>query len=977
MNIRCPTCDHALDTRNRDLLEQIDCPSCGSHFSLVTHGLVTDDRLEHKTLGRFTLLEELGHGAFGSVWKARDEQLERFVAIKLPRKERLDATEREQFMREARAAAQLRYPHIVGVHEVGLEDDQLFIVSDLVDGVTLAAALATRRFSIRQSAQLVAKLATAAQFAHQHGVIHRDLKPANILIDSEDQPHITDFGLAKRNTTDVTMTMAGQILGTPAYMSPEQAQGESHRVDPRSDIYSLGVILFELTTGELPFRGSQRMLVMQILTDEPPRLMKLDSRVPRDLETICLRCLEKEPQRRYQSAGELADDLQRFLRHENIKARPVGQLERGWRWCRRNPLVASLTGLLVTVLLVGIIGVTSQWWRAEQNLAESERQRGIARQNFNLALDAVDSYLSQISEDPRLKAQGLELLRRDLLRTAREFFAVFTSEHGDELELQLSRGRAYLRLAHISNELGETDESQRTIDEAIRNYRATLDKHPNHQEALLGLSRSYRHAGELHRNAGQLALASQDFDNALACLDQLGEEEQISELDSERAAVNYLVGLTQEFHGKTQEADAAYRTAIDLQTSLAQQHADEPEYHFDLAKSLDNYAYFLALQGQQEQPQEQYQTAIDILEDLIATHPGDPKFVRQLSLTHTHLGLFYKNHQELDQAEAHYRQALELDEALAGQHPDVVEYQSILAGTCGNLGNLLFLRGDLAAGMEKLVRSRNIMVEVVQRVPRHSEARHALAAVLTNLGSLRASQEEWDLAERELGEALVYFQQLVKQNPETEHYRLGFSTAAFTLGVVLGEQQRLSESSQRFELAIQHLDNLWEQSPDRPGIQGLLADAHRQLAQTLDKLPGQRAAAVQQWQQACELAPADARQETQSQLARSLIRQGNLEEGIALADELSQDAASSAETKYGVARAFSVAAAQVLGEKSEPAADRQEQADRFVESALAGLQAAQQAGFFDDPQAVKQLQEEPDFEPLRSRPEYQQLFNSR
>jgi WD40 repeat protein len=262
--------------------------------------------------------------------------------------------------------AQLRHPNIVSVHEVGQSGSLPYLVSEYVPGVSLADWLTAHRPTYRQAAELVALLAEAVQYAHDHGVIHRDIKPANILLEPAPPasngnsgaallgvPRLMDFGMAKRDAGEVTMTVDGQVLGTPAYMSPEQAQGESHRVDGRSDVYSLGVVFYELLTGELPFRGNVRMLLHQVLRDEPRPPRRVDDRIPRDLETICLKAMAKEPERRYQTAGELAGDLRRFLQGEPVHARPVGWAERLRRWCARNPTVAALTTAVAVTLLAG------------------------------------------------------------------------------------------------------------------------------------------------------------------------------------------------------------------------------------------------------------------------------------------------------------------------------------------------------------------------------------------------------------------------------------------------------------------------------------------------------------------------------------------------------------------------------------------------------------------------------------------------
>jgi hypothetical protein len=308
-------------------------------------------------LGRFELQAELGMGSFGCVFRAHDTELDRTVALKVQRAGSFASEEEaERFVREARSVAQLKHPGIVAIYETGRTDEGVgYLVTEFIEGETLERRLERGHVPHRAAAELAAEIADALEYAHQHGVVHRDVKPSNVLLDLGGRPHIMDFGLAKRDVGE-TMTSDGRVMGTPAYMSPEQARGQSHDVDARSDIYSLGVMLYELLTGERPFQGNRRLLLLQVLEDEPRSPRQLDEKLPRDLATICLKALAKTPGGRYQTAADMAEDLRRFLRGEPIKARPAGYARRLINWCRRYPLAAGVASLLVAVTLGSLAG---------------------------------------------------------------------------------------------------------------------------------------------------------------------------------------------------------------------------------------------------------------------------------------------------------------------------------------------------------------------------------------------------------------------------------------------------------------------------------------------------------------------------------------------------------------------------------------------------------------------------------------------
>jgi tetratricopeptide (TPR) repeat protein/predicted Ser/Thr protein kinase len=352
-------------------------------------------------LGDYELLEEIGRGGQGVVFRARQRSLNRTVALKvISLGQWASKAHLRRFRLEAEAAAHLDDPCIVPIYEIGERDGACYFSMKFIEGDQLDKIIGSEPVPGRKAAELTAKLARTLDYAHQHGVLHRDVKPGNILLDAKGEPHLTDFGLARLVETESTVTRTLEVLGTPSYMAPEQAAGNKAQLTSVTDVYGLGAVLYQLLTGHPPFAGATTYETVRMVLETQPRQPRLyNPKVDRDLETICLKCLEKEPAKRYGSAQELAEDIERFLRNEPIRSRRSSRLGHAWRWCKRKPLVASLAAALIVVVAVAMAGVLWELPRVQEaralvrraNLSAQEKARLEAEQTNNPT--AYDAYL--------------------------------------------------------------------------------------------------------------------------------------------------------------------------------------------------------------------------------------------------------------------------------------------------------------------------------------------------------------------------------------------------------------------------------------------------------------------------------------------------------------------------------------------------------------------------------------------------------
>jgi tetratricopeptide (TPR) repeat protein len=771
--ICCANCHCRSPLPPDEQLAEATCSSCGSKLSLVadqTQDWSTSDgeaATPRKSIGHFELIELLGSGGFGAVWKARDLQLDRLVAVKIPHKGRLNLAEIERFLREARAAAQVRHPNIVSVHEVGLADEFVYIVSDFIEGLSLDNWLTGQRPSYRDSARLCVKVGDALHRAHQQGIIHRDLKPGNILIDLAGEPHITDFGLAKRETSEATMTMEGQVFGTPAYMSPEQAKGQGHAADRRTDIYSLGAILFELLTGEHPFRGSVQMLLKQVIEDEPPSPRKFDGRVPRDLETICLKCLQKEPASRYDTAQTLSEELTRFLAGRPILARPVGRLERFGRWCRRNPLVALSSAVAVVCLLFGLAAATVGYVRTSLALEEARQSQARAEESLQQARQAVDDLFTRVSEDTLLKTPGMQPLRRDLLKRAQSYYEKFLTqgEHDESLRDELAK--AHFRVGLITEEI-------ESPGKAIPSYETARDI----QAQLVG-----------------------------------GEPTNPDRLKALGDTLN-AIGHALHKQQRPEQALRAYAAAIGVRKRLAEQAPDTTEFQRTLANTYMNIGLVKKEKADLAEARKSMEQAQRIRENLLAAGQDDAKLRRDYAMGCFNLAMLACASHDVDAAQAALEKARQLFAALVqGARPDI-DASYMLAVCCRKQADILCdkKRYDEALGL--YAQSRDVLEQLAEKNPTVTEYQVGAAEVFISIAQIEREQGKSDKSLAAFDRAASLLAPLVNDLAEDARYRRNLIVALCTIGELHPEPKRRGEVLHVLEVLHEHLRRIVAQSPN-------------------------------------------------------------------------------------------------------------------------------------------------------------------
>jgi len=590
---------------------------------------------EGRQFGDYELLEEVGRGGMGVVYRARQISLNRIVAIKMLLARPFAVPELEERLHlEAEAAAGLNHPNIVTIYDFGECDGQFYFSMEYIEGHSLAQLTRHHSLAPTQAAQYLKTVAEAVHHAHEHGILHRDLKPSNILIDLHDQAKVTDFGLAKRLGTDSELTLTGQLVGSPNYLSPEQAAGKHQALTVRSDVYALGAVLYQLLTARPPLVGeSLQETLVQIREREAPSPRLLSSGVPRDLETICLKCLQKEPARRYASARELAEDLGRFLEGKPILARPVSPAGRVWRWCQRQPVQASLVAALFAVVVLGFGGVIWQWRQAAAGRQEARTEAAKSQQVAQFLKDMLEGV------DPGV-AQGRDttLLREILTNTAARVVNDLTNQPEVEAELLLTLGSTYMKL-------GEFVEAEKLAREGVRLRTASGKTNALVADSLYVLASIVARRG-----------MPTDLVEAEALLRQTLPLQRRFRGDKHEAVADSMALLagTLRLAGKPAESEDLYRQALVLRREL---FGNE---HLDVASTL--YCLGLTLRNQEKlnDAEAALREGVEIIKKLPGSHRKD------LATSLFYLATVLRRQGKLPDAESKFRETLQTYRQLYG-----------------------------------------------------------------------------------------------------------------------------------------------------------------------------------------------------------------------------------------------------------------------------------------------------------------------
>lgn len=737
-------------------------------------GILNSDRLsagreEDCRLGEFKIVRELGRGGMGVVYEAMQVTLGRRVALKvLPFAAVLNQDQLARFTLEAQAAARLHHPHIVPVYSVGCDRGVHYYSMQFVDGQSLDAMIEELRRSARGDciakapatasdtakcfptahstrdrefflsvAKLGAQVADALQHAHDGGIVHRDIKPSNILIDRAGEPWVTDFGLA-RCRGDASLTSTGTVIGSVRYMSPEQALGRTRRVDQRTDVYSLGITLYELLTLRKAFdAGDQQQFLRQIEQEEPPPPRRINPAVPTDLETIVLKAISKQRSDRYRTARELADDLRRFAAGQPIRARRPSWSDRISKWAGRH---RSLVALSFVFLIAALAGTATAALLIVRQQAQTRRALQLAEQNLKQAEENLRQAGSVVDHFGLFAAQrlgdipGTEPLRRELLGDTWRYYRQFIQRAAQDPSLQTGLAVAHFKSAEILERLGEPSEALQSYEQAATVLHELSRDPAATNDTRTKLAMCYNNIGLLRASCGETQAALEAYQKAISLQEELAAGRPAG-LAHERDLALTLgnIGLLHGQTGEIQDAWTYYERAIQIQERLLERQPDDATLRRRLAGTYNNVS-FLYQTADPAKALEFSSRSLAILRPLATAGTTDGTAESDLGLALNNHGSLLARSRQLDAARKCYTEAVEVYERLATGSPAVTRHRLDLAVATNNLGRTLNLVGQHEAAEAALVKACGILQRLVEASPRDVNYRSTLGGALNNLG---------------------------------------------------------------------------------------------------------------------------------------------------------------------------------------------------------------------------------------------------
>jgi eukaryotic-like serine/threonine-protein kinase len=808
----CPLCGRTAETRARPPSPREPAPDVDREVAALHPELAPadDDKAPPPAkpseppclpnIPGYEVLSTLGQGGMGVVYLARQLSLNRRVALKMiGAGAHANARQLARFHLEAEMLASLQHPHIVQVHEVGEHDGCPYMALEFVAGGALDQHLAGQPQPARPAAQLVQTLARAMHCAHQRGIIHRDLKPANVLVTRDGTPKITDFGLAKRLEED-SNTCTGTILGTPSYMAPEQAAGKVKEVGPLADVYALGALLYEMLTGKPPFLAESPMAtVQQVTSQDPEPPSRCCPGVPRDLETICLKCLAKDPRQRYASAEALAEDLRRFLADESIQARPATRTERLRKWVRRRPAWAAvvlMTSLAALALVAGGLwhGVRL---RAERDRTAVNYER--AERNFDRARGAVDQMLTEVSEEVLAEEPHMEQKRRALLDKALTFYKELLEEKSSDPALRQGTAMAYKRVADIYRLLGSENKAEENYRQAIALLGPLAAACPQDSVFRQQLADCHNFRGEVLRQTHRPREAREAYDAALRIQEELGAKfPEEPAYRQEQARTHYNLGILCEEINRPPEARQQLDQAIGILQALAEKFRATPGYRQHLARSYLNLGMVLRRTGEFDKAKEANEQAILLLQKLREQYTRQRDYQYELAAAYNNLGNLLADGRRAPEALTAHRAALALFDNLVIKYPGVPQYRNALANTCNSLGRMAAQQRDWLQAQQHFAEARDHFKKLLDEFPAQVDYQERMARALGNLGELLCLQENWPGARSNFERAIAALESALRPNQENwscrEELRARYQSLAETL-VHLGDHAAAAQAA--------------------------------------------------------------------------------------------------------------------------------------------------------------------------------------